>query len=153
MKISVKKAQAGVYSISIDGSAHTLSTRDLKVLLMEAVRALTPGALPTQSPSEEAYELGARLKTANGPGLQKFIMNAGDDEILIFLKSTEDDADLHEKLFANMSERKHKMLSEDLQYRFHDDIPDDELGDAVVKLIELTNQLQNEGTLEFEGDG
>lgn len=151
MKISVNKAQNGIYSISLDGTTHTLSTRDLKVLLLEAVKVMTPGALPTLSPREEAYELGARLKTANAPGLQKFIISAGDDNIVIFLKCTEDDTDLHEKMFANMSERKHKILSEDLKYRFPDDISDDDLSTAVVKLIELTNQLQTEGALEFSG--
>ncbi|HEY9163034.1 MAG TPA: FliG C-terminal domain-containing protein [Magnetovibrio sp.] len=150
MKISVKKAQNGVYAVSIDESVYTLSTHDLKHLLMEAVRALTPGALPTLSPNEEAHELGARLKRANDPGLQKLIVSAGDDDILIFLKSTEDDTALHEKLFANMSERKHKMLSEDLQYRFHDGVDDDALSAAVVRLLDLSNHMHNDGTLEFE---
>jgi len=150
MKISVKKAQNGVYAISLDDSVYTLTTQDLKHLLMQAVRAMTPGALPTLSPSEEAHDLGARLKKANAPGLQKLIVSAGDDDMLIFLKSTEDDAELHEKLFSNMSERKHKMLSEDLEFRFHDGIDDDTLGAAVVRLIDLCNHLHTEGTLEYE---
>lgn len=149
MKISVKKTQNGVYAISIDDSVHTLNAQDLKRLLMEAVRALTPGALPTLSPSEEAHELGNRLKTANDPGLQKLIVAAGDDDMLMFLKSTEDDRALHEKLFANMSERKHKMLSEDLDYRFPEGVNDDDLGEAVVRLIDITNHLHNDGTLEY----
>lgn len=150
MKISVKKAQNGVYAISIDDSVHTLATQDLKRLLMEAVRALTPGALPTLSPSEEAHELGERLKTANDPGVQKLIVSAGDDDMLIFLKSTDDDPALHQKLFTNMSERKHKMLSEDLEFRFPEGLSDDELGEAVVRLIDLCNHLHNDGTLEYE---
>jgi len=149
MKISVKKAQNGVYAISIDDSVHTLNAQDLKRLLMEAVRAMTPGALPTMSPSDEAHELGERLKSANDPGLQKMIVSAGDDDMLVFLKSTEDDRALHEKLFANMSERKHKMLSEDLEYRFPDGVDDDELADAVVRLIDLCNHMHNDGTLEY----
>ena len=150
MKISVKKAQNGVYAISIDDCVHTLTTQDLKGLLMAAVRALTPGALPTLSPSEEAHALGNRLKSANDPGLQKLIVSAGDDDMLIFLKSTEDDRALHEKLFSNMSERKHKMLSEDLDFRFPEGVSDDELGEAVVRLIDLSNHLHNDGTLEYD---
>lgn len=151
MKISVNKAQNGIYAVSFDGTVHTLNTRDLKVLMLESVKVLAPGAIASLSPLEEAHDLGARLKTANDPGVQKFIMSAGDDDIAIFLKCTEDDPGLHEKMFANMSERKHKMLSEDLQYRFHDDISDEDLSTAVVKLVALTNQLQSEGTLEFSG--
>jgi len=149
MKISVKKAQNGVYAISIDGTTHTLSTRELKVLLMEAVKALTPGAISTVSPDEEARDLAERLKAGNDPGLQKLIMSVADDDILIFLKSTENDTLLHAKLFDNMSERKHKILSEDLQFRFTDGIDDEMLGEAVIRLIEVTNQLQSDGVLEI----
>jgi len=150
MEISVKKAQTGVYSISLNGTVHTLSTRELKVFLLEAVKALVPGALPTLSPREETHELATRLKTANNPGLQKLIMQAGDDEILIFLKCTENDVTLHEKLFANMSERKHKMFLEDLQYHFTTPISDDALNSALTKLMKLINELQNDGILAFD---
>lgn len=149
MKISVKKAQNGVYAISFDETTHTLTTRDLKVLLMEAVKSLTPGAVSSVTPAEEAHDLAERLKAANDPGLQKLIMSVSDDDILIFLKSTENDTLLHAKLFDNMSERKHKMLSEDLEYRFVDGIDEEQLGEAVIRLIELTNQLQSDGTLEI----
>ena len=150
MKISVKKAQNGVYSISIDGSVHTLSTQDLKHLLLEGVRALTPGLLPTLSPVEESHQLAARLKSANGPGLQQLIVNAGDEDMLVFLKSTENDQALHQTLFANMSERKHKMLSEDLNYRFPDGVSDDALGEVIARLVDLANHLHNQGALQYD---
>lgn len=150
MKISVKKAQNGIYAVTLDDTTHTLTTRELKVLLMEAVKSLTPGAISSVSPAEEASDLAERLKSANDPGLQKLIMSVTDDDILIFLKSTESDALLHAKLFDNMSDRKHKILAEDLQYRFVDGIDDEQLGEAVIRLIEWTNQLQNDGVLEID---
>ncbi|MBL4613757.1 MAG: hypothetical protein JKY27_02630 [Magnetovibrio sp.] len=150
MKISVKKAQNGVYSVAFDDATHTLTTRDLKILLLEAVKSLTPGAISCVSPTQEAFDLATRLKAANNPGLQKLIMSVTDDDILIFLKSTQSDVQLHTKLFDNMSERKHKMLAEDLEYRFADGIDDGLLGEAVIRLIELTNQLQNDGVLEID---
>jgi len=149
MKISVKKAQNGVYALAIDDTTHTLTTRELKLLLMESVKSLTPGAVSSVSPADEARDLAERLKAANDPGLQKLIMSVSDDDILVFLKSTENDTLLHAKLFDNMSERKHKMLSEDLEYRFTDGIDEDLLGASVIRLIELTNQLQNDGVLEI----
>ena len=149
MKISVKKTQNGVYAIAFDDVTHTLTTKDLKILLMEAVRSLTPGAVSSVTPSEEAHDLAGRLKKADDPGLQKFLMSITDDDVLIFLKSTEDDQALHDKLFANMSERKHIMLAEDLEYRFVDGIDEEELGDAVIRLIEVANRLHNDGILEF----
>lgn len=152
MKIHVKQAQTGVYSLSFDDATHTLTTRELKTLLMESVKALSPGALPTLPPADEARELGERLKRASAPGLQKLIMSVSDDDMLMFLKTTEDDDELHELLFANMSERKHKMLSEDLSYRFSDGIEDSVLGPAIDNLIEQTNQLEADGTLEGNED-
>ncbi|OEJ67522.1 FliG C-terminal domain-containing protein [Magnetovibrio blakemorei] len=149
MKISVKKAQNGVYAVSLDETTHTLTTQDVKVLLMQAVRALTPGAISTVPPAEEAHDLAERLKTANDPGLQKLILSVADDDLLIFLKSTENDTQLHAKMFDNMSQRKHKMMSEDLEFRFVDGIDEDRLGDAVIRLIEVTNQLQSDGVLEL----
>jgi len=149
MKLSVKKAQNGVYALAIDETTHTLTTRELKIFLMEAVKALTPGAVSSVSPTEEANDLAERLKAANDTGLQKLIMSVSDDDILVFLKSTENDTILHAKLFDNMSDRKHKMLSEDLEYRFTDGIDEDQLGASVIRLIELTNQLQNDGVLEI----
>ena len=148
MKINVKQTQTGIYSISFDEVTHTLTSTELKALLMGAVKALSPGALPTLPPADEARELGARLKKAVSPGLQKLIMHAGDDDMVMFLKCTKDDEELHEILFANMSERKHKMLSEDLQYRFPEGVDDDDLGPAIVRLIELTNQFESDGLLD-----
>jgi hypothetical protein len=149
MKISVKKAQNGVYAVSFDETTHTLTTQDVKVLLMQAVRALTPGAISTVPPAEEAHDLAERLKTANDPGLQKLILSVADDDLLIFLKSTENDTVLHAKMFDNMSQRKHKMMSEDLEFRFVDGVDEDRLGEAVIRLIEVTNQLQSDGVLEL----
>ena len=148
MRISVKKAQNGVYALTIGDHTHTLSTMELKHLLMEAVKALTPGAIASVSAYEEARDLAERLKTANAPGLQKLILSANDDDMVIFLKSLEDDTNLHAAFFGNMSEHKKVILSEDLQFRFPEGVSEDDLGGAVIRLIELTNQLQADGILE-----
>ncbi|MCW8915061.1 MAG: hypothetical protein OQK24_04315 [Magnetovibrio sp.] len=149
MKISVKKAQNGVYAVTIGETTHTLTTLDLKHLLMEAVRALTPGAISSVSPQEEAHDLATRLKAANPPGLQKLILSVSDNDILVFLKATEDDAPLHTLLFENMSERKHTMLAEDLEFRFPEGVDEEQLSDAVIRLIDTTNRLEADGVLEI----
>ena len=148
MRISVKKAQNGVYALTIGDHTHTLSTMDLKHLLMEGVKALTPGAIASVSPYEEACDLAARLKSANAPGLQKLILSADDNDMVIFLKSVEKDEDLQRTFFENMSEHKKIILSEDLQFRFPEGVNEDDLSDAVIRLIELTTQLQADGILE-----
>ena len=151
MKISVKRTQKGVYALTIDDAVHTLTLNDLKHLLMASVKALSPGALPAPDPIEEAHEFAPRPKPADGPGLQKLIISARDDDMAAFLKATENDNALHEMLFANMSERKHKMLSEDLDFRFQDGVAPEELDEAVIRLIDLANHLQNDGLIVFGG--
>ncbi|MBF0246471.1 MAG: hypothetical protein HQL36_00135 [Alphaproteobacteria bacterium] len=146
MKISVKQTQHGIFSVAFDDVAHTLTTSELKRMLMAAVKALSPGAVPTISPDDEARELGERLKSASPPGLQRFLMSVRDDDLLLLLKLTEDDQDLHATLFANMSQHKHTMLAEDLQYRFHDgEIPADAQEDALHRILQVANQLAHEG--------
>ncbi|MEG3618147.1 FliG C-terminal domain-containing protein [Magnetovibrio sp. PR-2] len=148
MRISVKKAQNGVYALTIGDHTLTLSTLELKHLLMEAVKALTPGAIASVSAYEEACDLAERLKSANAPGLQKLMLSAVDDDMVIFLKATEKDEALHKVFFDNMSDHKKVILSEDLQFRFPEGVDEEDLSDAVIRLIELTNQLQADGVLE-----
>jgi len=149
MKISVQKAPNGDYTLSFDDTTHTLSRREIKVLLMEAVKSLSPDAPSSASPPQEIQALAERLKAANDPGLQELITNVVDDDILIFLKSTENDTLLHAKLFDNMSEPKQTTLFDELETRFTDGVDETQLGEAVVRLTELTDQLQSEGVLEI----
>jgi len=149
MKISVRKAQNGVYALSFDDITHTLTTVELKALLQAAVLALSSGDVSSPSPAEEARDLAQRLTGGNDAGLQKLILTIADDDLLMFLKATENDPQVHAKLFDNMSARKHKMISEDLEFRFTDGLDEGLLGEAVIRIIETTNQLQDDGVLEL----
>jgi len=140
MKISVKKAQPHLYCVSINGTVHTFGTNDLKALVLETVRALAPGVLPPVSNNTEIHKLADRLKASKETDLQEFILHANDAKLLIFLKCTETDTALHHKLFANMSERKHTILSEDLQYGFQDGIEDEDLNSSILSLENLADK-------------
>jgi len=140
MKISVKKAQPQVYAVSFGTTVHTLDIHDLKTLVLEVVGALSPGVLPPPSCNREIFDLASRLTAASDSALQEFILHASDGDLLVFLKSTETDTSLHQKLFANMSERKHTILSEDLQFRFQDPVSVDEQSAAVFNLSELASK-------------
>jgi len=139
MKIKVHKmpSQAGSYSLSIDGTVYTLDTWDLKKLVMASVRALSPDVLPESSWHAGLESLMAKISLAHDDDIQEFIMNAKDSDLLIFLKCSEDAPDLHQKVFANMSDRKRVLLSEDLQFRFQDDIDDKDLNASMTNLIAI----------------
>lgn len=144
MKISVKRTKPGVFTVAFGDTALSMGTADVKHLVLEAVAALTPGVLPARSAREEARMFADRLKRVKIEKLQQFILAAMDDDILIFLKGTEDDRHLHELLFANMSEHKHKILSEDLQYKANLELSDDRLAAAVIHLSALAQRLFGE---------
>lgn len=150
MKISLVQTEEGTYCLSFDETVVTLNQSQIKQLLMAAVQALMPGSITKLDPGQQAAALARKVKTANPAGLQKFIMSADDEDILRFLKADESDQDFLNWMFENMSERKQTMFKEDMEYRFREGVPEDELGDAVGRLSALANQMQSEGVLEFE---
>ncbi len=152
MKISVNQTKKDVFSLTVDDTVLTLDQGQMKKLLMEAVKALMPGALPTVDPKQLAHILAEKLKRANPPGLQKLIMTAEEDDILKFLKGSDGDSELHDWIFGNMSDRKQTMFKEDMEFKFHDGVPDDELTDAVNNLSDLATHLNNDGVLEYDGE-
>ena len=151
MKISVNQTKKGVFSVTLDDTVSTLDQVQMKKLLMEAVKALMPGAIPMADPKQLAKSLAEKLKQANPPGLQKLIMTADEDDILKFLKASEDDQRLLDWFFENMSDRKQTMYKEDMEFKFHDGVPDDDLTDAVGNLNDITNTLKKDGVMDFEG--
>ncbi|MDH5771975.1 MAG: hypothetical protein OEY84_02460 [Rhodospirillaceae bacterium] len=150
MKISVKQTKKGVFSLTLDDAVITLDMGQMKKLLLECVQAMAPGAVNAVDPDVQAAHLAEKLKTANPPGLQKLIMSASEDDILMVLKSCEEDTRFLDWIFQNMSERKQTMFKEDMEFKFHDGVPGDDLVDAVENLNELVARLKSEGSLEFD---
>ena len=150
MKISVKQTKNGVFSLTLDDAVATLDMGQMKKLLLECVQAMAPGAVNMVDPDVQAAHLAEKLKTANPPGLQKLIMSASEDDILMVLKSCEEDTQFLDWIFQNMSERKQTMFKEDMDFKFHDGVPGDDLADAVENLNELASRLKSEGSLEFD---
>lgn len=140
MKINVKKTQPQLYSVSIGNAVHSLGLNDLKTLVLESVKVLAPGALPASSIEILINSLALRLNAAKEADLQEFILHAHEAELLMLFKSTETNADLHKKLFDNMSTRKHTILSEDLQFKFQDGIDPEMLNLAIAKLSDLADK-------------
>ncbi|MBL4691728.1 MAG: hypothetical protein JKY92_00135 [Magnetovibrio sp.] len=137
MKINVRKVQPKMYCVTLGGVSHTLNTDQLKTMVLETVRALSPDVFPDEPSYSQIQVLSERLTLATSAQLQKFILHANDDDLLVFLKCTQMDEALHQKLFDNMSQRKHTMLSEDIQYGFHDGLTDDQRHTAILKLSNL----------------
>lgn len=139
MKISVKKIQNQTYCVTLGGVSHTLSTHDLKSMVLETVRALSPDVLIEDTSYNHSQSLVHRLEQASLEKLQEFILHANQDSLLIFLKCTQTHEALHQKLFDNMSPRKHTILSKDLQYSYQDGLTDEQQDAAIFTLSTLAD--------------
>ena len=153
MKIHAKQVAPGVYSVSFGETEVILEGSEVKTLLMQLMQVLTPGkdGVPVISKDEtRRLDFLKHIKNANNVGIQKLLLVADHHDLLTLLKSTEEDAAMHEKFFSNMSDNNAKMFEEDLSFEFREGLPDKRRRDGLDRLIKLTRDLEMDGDLEFE---
>ena len=150
MKISAKKAASDVYSISFDDTEIALEGNDLKSLLVQISRLLSPASELARSGEERRKEFVRQIKSADDVGLQKFLLAADREDVLILLKVAEDDKALLKKFYGNMSERSRKICIEDLVYKYKDGVSAAQVTAAIDRLGAIAKDLENEGTLVYE---
>ena len=150
MKISVKKVAPDGYALNIDDAELALDGADLKTLLVEIVRILAPTADVGKTAADPARDFLRHIKNANDVGLQKFLLAADHDDVLVLLKVAEDDKALLRKFYSNMSERSRKIFIEDLAYKFREDVPEFRITAAISRLVGVAKELEGDGTLVYE---
>ena len=150
MKITAKKAAPDVYSISFDDTEVALEGNDLKSLLIQITRLLSPASELAKSGEERRKEFIRHIKNANDVGLQKFLLVADHEDVLILLKIAEDDKALLKKFYGNMSERSRKICIEDLVYKYQDGVSAAQVTAIIGRLGAIAKDLENEGTLVYE---
>ncbi|OHC74918.1 MAG: hypothetical protein A3G18_01160 [Rhodospirillales bacterium RIFCSPLOWO2_12_FULL_58_28] len=150
MKISVKKVAAGVYSLKFDDAEIVLESDELKELLLNVTKVLIPVGIQPDNYEEKAREFISHIKHADNVGIQKFIIVAGEDDIIVLLKTAENDKELLEKFYGNMSDRSRKMITEDLNYKFENGVPSGTVKSAFNRLIKTAKNLESEGSMIFE---
>lgn len=147
MKISAQRSPQG-FTLSFNDTHVTLSANDIKQLLLEVLKVMGSGQ-QTVSAESVFDRIVEQLKTANDVGMQRLIVSAEEDHILIMLKSGEDDEDFTTRFYANMSERMQTMFKEDLEFKFSEGVPHPKLAEAMDAITVLIGRLQNEGALTF----
>jgi hypothetical protein len=150
MKISVKKAAPDVYALSIDDAELALDGAELKTLLVEITRILAPAAEVGKSAADRARDFLRHIKNANDVGLQKFLLAANHDDVLVLLKVAEADKALLRKFHSNMSDRSRKIFVEDLDYAFREEVSETRMTAAINRLVSLAKELEDDGTLVYE---
>ncbi|MBT4701320.1 MAG: hypothetical protein HOB79_09615 [Rhodospirillaceae bacterium] len=149
MKIAVTKSSDNAFEITFGEQKISVGLDDLKSLLMEVTRVLTPGGGLSKRSDTQASDLVSRMKTADDVGIQNFIPSVDEDDILILLKYGEDDEALLKKFYSNMSERSRKMHAEDMAYKFQNGIPSGQLEAAISRLLKTAQQMEEDGSLTF----
>ncbi len=151
MDITVVRGEDGAYTLSFEGTEVALGEGDLKRLLIQVTKVLLPGAKLGRSVDDRKNDFISKIKTANDVGIQKLIMVAEHEDILVLLKSGEGDEALLQKFYANMSENARKMTVEDLIYKFKEDIPTAKVKASLKRLTRTAEKLGEEGTLVWAG--
>ncbi|MHA1597928.1 MAG: FliG C-terminal domain-containing protein [Alphaproteobacteria bacterium] len=149
MKISARKVAPDVYAITFDDTEVVLEGGDIKTLLMEVMKIMAPGG-STRKSAEKNKEFLRHIKNANDVGIQKLLLVADHDDLLVLLKKAEDDQLLQDKFYNNMSDTNRKMFVEDLNYQFQGEVPLARERDAFKRLMVTASELESDGSLVYE---
>jgi hypothetical protein len=149
MKISARKVAPDVYTLNFDETEVVLEGKEIKMLLLEVMKTLAPGG-STKKEDTRSRDFMRHIKNANDVGIQKLLLVADHEDLLILLKTGELDMVLQDKFFNNMSDNNRKMFEEDLLYQFKDGVPGPKAKQAINRLIEIAKDLEVEGSLNYE---
>ena len=152
MKIIFKSVSEDVYSLSFDEIEIVLEGENIKDLLLQITNILIPIYGGADNAERKAKELTRLMKGADDLCIQKIIGLASEDDILVFLKTIEEDEALLNKFYSNMSERLRKMIVEDLSYKFKGDESEHIDTSAFGRMIKIVKDLEEKG-FQFSGNG
>ncbi len=144
MEVSVTKLASESYRLRLGDTEIDVAEADLKVLLLQIAKLVPPGAGFEKSAEEQTREFMSLIGAAGDVAIQKFLLLADNGDILVLLKVAENDRALHEKLYANMSERSRKIFAEDVAYKYKDGVPSSEVGAAIGRLMGVVKESQDE---------
>lgn len=148
MAIEVKRNAEGGIDITVDNQLIGLDDDGARELAALLSHVLQPES--AEQRSERAQRFLIRLRSANDTGIQGLLQNAAHEDVLVLLKSAEDDATLKQRLYANMTDRSAQIYAEDLQFRSQEEMPALVAEDALSRLMQAADQLADDGTLTFK---
>lgn len=144
MEISLTKLAPQSYRLRLGDTEIDVAEGELKVLLLQITKLLTPAAGFEKSAEELTREFMDAIGGADDVAIQKFLLLADNGDILVLLKAAENNHALLEKLYTNMSERSRKIFAEDLAYKYKDGVPSSEVGAAIGRLVRVVRDSQEE---------
>ena len=153
MKINITKSGDNTFDVAFDETKVTLSSVEIKTLLLQATKVLMPGGGPVAKPEDRFKKFAIRFQKANDVGVQNFIREADPDELLVLLKIIEADKALMQRFYTNMSNNLQKMMTEDLAFKFKEGVASEKVAAALNGLMRKSKELEQKGALIFEDEG
>ena len=144
MEVSVTKLAPESFRLRLGDTEIDVAEEDLKVLLLQVTKLLAPIAGFEKSAEEQTREFMDVIGAAGDVAIQKFLLLADNGDVLVLLKTAENDRALLDKLYANMSARSRKIFAEDLAYKYEDGVPGSEVGAAIGRLVRVARESQEE---------
>ncbi len=141
MQTSIRKSGSNAYVLTLGEIEITLDHRTLKELLLETTRILL--SQETTGAEDEARELAAMIKADDDIGVQKFILAAKHEDVLILLKSVKDDVAFRQKIYGNMSKKARTLFTEDAEFKRGDLLSRSEIKAAVRRLKLVLKKLKS----------
>ncbi len=141
MQTSIKKSGSNAYVLTLGGTEITLDHQTLKKLLLETTKILL--SQENTGAEDEARELAAMIKADDDIEVQKFILAAEHEDVIILLKSVEDDTAFRQKIYGNMSKKARTLLAEDAEFKHTEILSKSEIKDAVGRLKLVLKKLKS----------
>ncbi len=141
MQTSIKKSGSNAYVLTLGGTEITLDHQTLKKLLLETTKILL--SQENTGAEDEARELAAMIKADDDIEVQKFILAAEHEDVIILLKSVEDDTAFRQKIYGNMSKKARTLLAEDTEFKHAEVLSKSEIKDAVGRLKLVLKKLKS----------
>ncbi|MBT3990558.1 MAG: hypothetical protein HON14_15180 [Rhodospirillaceae bacterium] len=148
MDITVNKIADETYEILFGENRIEVSSEDLEHLHSQLSGILRPETVAEKLVRHK--ELLDNLARANDNGIQSLLRLAEHDDVVILLKTSEEDEALKKKLYSNMTENAIKMFVEDMVFLMREGVPNYKFDEAMTRLIKSVEELTENGTLTIE---
>ena len=156
MKITTKKTAEDKFHIEVGHAMMTLSRLELMRLALSIDDVLFPVSESERARVEiQGLRLMLnRLNLTDKQGIRAILREIPIKHLQIVTKLAEGNQELLEKIYGNLSKRAQTVLREDVSQRFQVPVSVQEIQNAVESVLELAQQLQDDGQLQFdEPDG
>lgn len=147
MDVSINKTGPNTYVVALGEKRAVLNLTDLKKLMRQTVQILLPDVIKLAPRPED---LPIRLKHITGPGTLAFLKSADRTELIVFLKTTEKDEELHKRLQAVMEPAMRKATIDELGKMAKVEQPPATVERAFKHLTLLLNDLEAKGVVTYD---